>query len=361
MTTSAARPDDLIGYTTRTTPPREAVEHAIRDIDGVVASLRPSADYVDLGAVAGLGCELSGMLAAVRDLDERVGRIGRAFAEADRAHLAADGTVTMADWSLGEALEPDDGVLAWLRGYLGGDLVNLWHGGDDAVFPFGTTAAGALRMVGGAKWLKAAADARAANKVAEGPGRWAIHTHDKFPVANNSLVGRNVARAAEATGNTSVARMLQSPTTTATLRKAGVAGGVVSSVADARTLVDHGRPDEAFQREGAGYVADVARTGFSITSTAFLLAPTPATGAAMIATGVAWAGAEAWDHWSDDVSRFVDSTWDTAGALGAKALDAAGALGARAWDSATDVYDDVDRSIEVLGAAAATLTDKLPW
>lgn len=40
-------------------------------------------------------------------------------------------------------------------------------------------------------------------------------------------------------------------------------------------LVDQGNPVDAYRREGAAYVADVAGTAFSASTTAFLVAPNP--------------------------------------------------------------------------------------
>lgn len=94
------------------------------------------------------------------------------------------------------------------------------------------------------------------------------------------------------------------------MRGLGIVGGVVSTGAGVANLVQQGNPVDAFQREGAGYVADVAETAFSASTTAFLIAPNPVTGALAVGSGLVWAGAEVVDHW-DDISETASDVWDT--------------------------------------------------
>lgn len=94
------------------------------------------------------------------------------------------------------------------------------------------------------------------------------------------------------------------------MRGLGIVGGVVSTGAGVANLVQQGNPVDAFQREGAGYVADVAETAFSASTTAFLIAPNPVTGALAVGSGLVWAGAEVVDHW-DDISETAGKVWDT--------------------------------------------------
>ena len=94
------------------------------------------------------------------------------------------------------------------------------------------------------------------------------------------------------------------------MRGLGIVGGVVSTGAGVANLVQQGNPVDAFQREGAGYVADVAETAFSASTTAFLIAPNPVTGALAVGSGLVWAGAEVVDHW-DDISETAGEVWDT--------------------------------------------------
>ncbi len=106
------------------------------------------------------------------------------------------------------------------------------------------------------------------------------------------------------------------------MRTLGVVGGVANTAIGVHDLVQQGNPVEAFKREGAGYVADVAETAFSASTTAFLVAPNPITAGLAVGTGLVWAGAEVVDHW-DEIS-------DTA---------------SDAWDGATDVASDVGDTV----------------
>lgn len=92
-------------------------------------------------------------------------------------------------------------------------------------------------------------------------------------------------------------------------RYLGVAGGVVNTGVGLANLIEQGNPIDAFEREGAGYVADVAETAFSASTTAFLVAPNPVTGALAVTSGVVWVGAEVVDHW-DEIAETASDVWD---------------------------------------------------
>lgn len=117
------------------------------------------------------------------------------------------------------------------------------------------------------------------------------------------------------------------------MRGLGILGGAASTAVSAYNLYQQGNPVEAFKREGSGYVADVAETAFSASTTAFLIAPNPVTGALAVGTGLVWAGAEVVDHWdeiSDGASKAWDKTTETLGDVGDKVSDAADKL--TFWD-----------------------------
>lgn len=163
----------------------------------------------------------------------------------------------------------------------------------------------------------------------------------RFPTTNTGIpaqmLGRYVPRAAS---------FLQSPMTTATLRWTGIAGGTYGTVTGVINLVEQGNPVDAFQREGAGYVADVSGTLFSASTTAFLIAPNPITGGAVIVTGVVWAGAEIWDH-REAIGDWTGDRWDDVSSFtSARVDDVAGFAG--------DRLDDV-------GSVASTVNDHMPW
>ncbi len=94
------------------------------------------------------------------------------------------------------------------------------------------------------------------------------------------------------------------------MRGLGVAGGAFSTATGAYNLYQQGNPVDAFEREGAGYVADVAETAFSASSTAFLVAPNPVTATLAVTSGVVWAGAEIVDNW-DSISEGAGDALDT--------------------------------------------------
>ncbi len=134
-------------------------------------------------------------------------------------------------------------------------------------------------------------------------------------------------------------------------RRVGIAGGVYGTATGLYDLYQQGNPIDAFQAEGAGYVADVASTAFSASSTAFLLAPNPVTGTLVVVTGLVWAGAEIWDHreqiadWTsdrvDDTVRLAGGAWNASTAAFDVGLDAAG----DAWDAGTEFVSEVGGTV----------------
>ena len=212
---------------------------------------------------------------------EQLGAAALVRGAADEAREAADDLRRRA-----AALLDDAGSLVReLAGFVAGDVFHLWNGGAEGDMPWGTWLAGALR------------EYRLAVFVSRG-GR--IGRLNPLPLFNNGVVGKQVARLP---GMTWLAR----PPATAALRRRGIAGGLVTGVVGTVDLVRQGNPVDAFRREGAGYVADVAGTAFGYSSAAFLAAPNPVTGAVMAGTGLVWLGAEAWDHRED-----IAAAWNTA-------------------------------------------------
>lgn len=240
-------------------------------------------------------------------------------------------------------------------GFLTGDVAQVWNGGDDG-FPAGQVAAGLVRVFRVGGWLT-------------GPAGSAITVISNGGLGN--LLSRGLTRfPATATAG----QWLASPGAASTFRWLGVAGSATSTVAGAYNLWQQGNPIDAFEREGAGYVADVAGTAFSASTTAFLLAPNPVTGGLVVVTGVVWAGAEIVDHWEeisewtsdrlDDVGHAAGAVWDA----GTGAIDvgwsAAGDAMSGALDGATnlasgaaDIADDfVSVGFEIAGDALGGVT-----
>jgi hypothetical protein len=128
-------------------------------------------------------------------------------------------------------------------------------------------------------------------------------THAGQPVAragNASLlkVFSNASRAAGETGGLR-AGLGAAAKTAGFLRGAGIVGGVVSTGFSAANVISQGNPVEAFKRNGAGYVADVAEVGFNASLTAAMVAPNPITIGLAVGTGLIYGGAKVVEHWDD--------------------------------------------------------------
>ncbi|MFR0358967.1 PE-PGRS family protein [Streptomyces sediminimaris] len=83
------------------------------------------------------------------------------------------------------------------------------------------------------------------------------------------------------------------------LRGAGIAGSAAATVFSTANVVAQGNPVKAFQRNGAGYVADVAEAGFNASMTAAMIAPNPVTIGLAVGFGAVYAGAKVVQHWDD--------------------------------------------------------------
>ncbi|MFE0672605.1 PE-PGRS family protein [Streptomyces sp. NPDC058867] len=96
------------------------------------------------------------------------------------------------------------------------------------------------------------------------------------------------------------------------LRGAGIVGGVVSTGFSATNVISQGNPVEAFKRNGAGYVADVAEVGFNASLTAAVVAPNPVTIGLAVGTGLVYGGAKVVEHW-DDIEKGAGEAVDWVG------------------------------------------------
>ncbi|MFB7739772.1 PE-PGRS family protein [Streptomyces sp. NPDC056112] len=96
------------------------------------------------------------------------------------------------------------------------------------------------------------------------------------------------------------------------LRGAGIVGGVASTGLSAANVISQGNPVEAFKRNGAGYVADVAEVGFNASMTAAMIAPNPITIGLAVGTGAIYAGAKVVEHW-DDIKKGAGKAADWVG------------------------------------------------
>lgn len=232
---------------------------------------------------------------------------------------------------------PDRSLAGDVADFLFGDVANFWGGGADGL-PIGSLGAALLKM----------------NRIrAYG---WA---NGPFPVFNTGFVGTRLASVLEAGPGVlgRAGNWLGSPGATSAFRGIGIAGGVVSTGLGAYDLYQQGNPIDAFQANGAGYVADVAGTAFSASTTAFLIAPNPVTAGLAIGTGLVWAGAEVVDNW-DDIAEWTSDAWvagtDFVGDLGSGALDLAADVGG----AATGFVGDVGGGIgQLAGGAVSAIGD----
>lgn len=164
----------------------------------------------------------------------------------------------------------------------------------------------------------------------------------------------NLFRVAQEAG--SGARLTSVARTAGFLRGAGVVGGVVSTGMDIANVASQGNPITAFQREGAGYVADIAKTGFDASLTAAIIAPNPITWGAVAVTGIVWGGAELVDHWDEvtaaagQAADWVGDRLDNAAHVASEAVDAVADAAGDAVDAVADAAGD---AVDAVANAAA--------
>ncbi|MFG2722959.1 PE-PGRS family protein [Streptomyces sp. NPDC048416] len=80
------------------------------------------------------------------------------------------------------------------------------------------------------------------------------------------------------------------------LRGVGIVGSVAATGLSAANVISQGNPVKAFQRNGVGYVADVAELGFNASMTAAMIAPNPVTIGLAVGTGIIYGGAKVIEH-----------------------------------------------------------------
>lgn len=222
-------------------------------------------------------------------------------------------------------LDDVEGFLAEVWAFLGGDVLSLWNGGPGENMPWGRWLAGVSKEQSMLKFLRA--------------GGYVIEGSNPLPLFNAGRVGLAL-RGLPSMG------WMGSGAVTGVLKWGGVAGGLYTGVSGTVNLVRQGNPVDAYRREGAGYVADVAGTALGYSSAAFLVAPNPFTGAAVVGTGVVWLGAEGWDHHHEIVAA-----WDTAAGW---AADRAVSL---ARDAAAGAGQAVDVAVQGAGVLAGEMVD----
>jgi hypothetical protein len=229
---------------------------------------------------------------------------------------------------------PEKGAFRQLIDFLFGDVASIWTGGAEG-FPYGKWAAGLIRVIRGTGFVIGTLRGLA----------------PAVPLFNNGFVGRMLIKGLDALGATRLASGLAGPVASLWLQRIGIVGGVVGGGIGVYKLIEQGNPIDAYERRGAGYVADVASTAFSFSSAAFFYAPNPYTGAAMVVTGAVWLGAEAWDEYGDEISDAVSSAVDSTGDFLSSSAETIGGALDTAGDWVASELDDLGSGIEDAGAA----------
>lgn len=222
---------------------------------------------------------------------------------------------------------PWDHIEDWVRGALG-----VWNGRTDDTFPVG-------RWVFGNIWMS--------RVVQRMRGVGPIVNGLRTPTIANGLLIRTL-------GGSSYFSWINNPAVQLAGKRLSIGLAAYSTISDGIVVWNHGNPIDAFEEHGAGYVADVARLGFSASTTAFLINPNPVFGAAVIITGVIWAGAEVVEHW-DEITEFFGDVYGGAEDAVVWAVDETGEIIGEGWDWTTDRWDDFE------GWAAETANDVKDW
>ncbi|MFJ6798519.1 hypothetical protein [Streptomyces sp. NPDC091268] len=81
------------------------------------------------------------------------------------------------------------------------------------------------------------------------------------------------------------------------LRIFGAVGSAAATGFSIANVVAQGDPGKAYDKKGAGYVADVAEVFFNGSLTAAMIAPNPWTVGAVAVTGLIYGGAKVVEHW----------------------------------------------------------------
>ncbi|NJP24253.1 PE-PGRS family protein [Microbispora sp. SCL1-1] len=87
--------------------------------------------------------------------------------------------------------------------------------------------------------------------------------------------------------------------TAGAFRSLGIVGAVANTGYSAANVISQGNPIDAFKRNGAGYVADIAEVTFNASLTAAMICPSPVALGATVITGAVYVGAKVIEHWDD--------------------------------------------------------------
>ncbi|MBB5934687.1 mucin-2 [Streptomyces zagrosensis] len=131
--------------------------------------------------------------------------------------------------------------------------------------------------------------------------------------ANLLKVGKSVADTKKIAGASKLVQLTSGTgaalKTAGFWRTTGVVGGVAATGAGAYELYQKGNPVKAFQKDKAGYVADVSGVAFNASLTSAMVAPNPVTIGATVVTGAVYGTALVIDNW-DTVKKFPGKVED---------------------------------------------------
>jgi hypothetical protein len=223
--------------------------------------------------------------------------------------------------------EATKGFLQHLWDFFAGDIGSFWNGGADG-FPYGKWIAGAIRVFRGTGFI--------------------INTlrglEPAVPLFTNGFVGKLLISGLQKVAP-NAAGWLGGAAGSLFFQRLGIVGGLVGGGIGTYKLIQEGNPIDAYERRGAGYVADVASTAFSFSSAAFFAFPNPYTGGAMVITGAVWLGAEVWDAHGEDIKDAVSSAVDTVGDVASSAVAGLGDALDTATSFISSEFDDFTGSV----------------
>jgi len=190
-----------------------------------------------------------------------------------------------------------------------------------------------------------------------------------LPTMNNGFLGeKGLGLLAKAPGKLGDAGAWLGTVSKATpfFRGLGVAGSGLSFGLDVTQLAHDGNPIQAFQREGVTYGNHLAKTAFDASSMAFMVAPNPVTGVAMIGTGVAWAGTEIYIH-RKEIGHAIETgakdAWHGLEWLGNKevqGVQTATHFVGHVWDQGSQAVEHtVDQGLHAAGSFAQGVEHKV--
>jgi hypothetical protein len=211
-----------------------------------------------------------------------------------------------------------------------------WNGGPgERHVPVRAIVAGLLNVANTVKYLQ---EARSASFWARmNPAYAEKLLAEALPTFNNSLTAKalNALLPKPYDPKSPLPWFSDATRATRVFKRIGIVGGAVSTVLDVKEVFD----DDP-RKDPAGFVNDLARTGFDASGTAFLLYPSPITGGAVVVTGVIWAGSEIYQH-RKEIGHLLDSGRDIA-------RDTADKIG----DGLEDAGDAIGKSLSGAGRAA---------